>query len=144
MLISKKGYYYIKVILFFAFGKKGSYSIKEVSERLDISDKVLEQVLLSLKKADLMSSKRGPGGGYTLLEEAKDMSIIDILERTNEDLDVLPTSKGGEENPIDKVLSDVMGDIRRDIIDLMRCCTISMLKEKVNKEIIEKDFNYII
>ncbi len=39
-MVSKKGYYFIKVILFLAFSKKGSFSIKELSERLAISEKL--------------------------------------------------------------------------------------------------------
>ena len=54
-------------------------NIREISERQEVSVPYLEQILGTLRRAGLISSVRGPGGGYLLKEEPAKVSIGDIL-----------------------------------------------------------------
>ncbi|MDB6133579.1 MAG: Transcriptional regulator, BadM/Rrf2 family [Verrucomicrobiales bacterium] len=53
--------------------------IEELSVSEGMPPKVLEQILLVLKKADLLTSKRGVGGGYQLVREPRQITVGEIL-----------------------------------------------------------------
>jgi len=52
---------------------------KQLSERFDIPQAYLEQLLLSLKKSGIIKSLRGCNGGYVLARPAQDVTVYDIL-----------------------------------------------------------------
>jgi Rrf2 family iron-sulfur cluster assembly transcriptional regulator len=55
-------------------------TIKEISEKQDVSVPYLEQILNKLRKSGLIKSVRGPGGGYLLAGKPEDISIASILK----------------------------------------------------------------
>lgn len=71
-------------------------SLGEISDRQGISLSYLEQLFAKLRKNDLVSSTRGPGGGYTLAKATTEVSIADIIGAVNESVDA--TNCGGREN----------------------------------------------
>jgi Rrf2 family protein len=78
--ISAKGEYAIKAMLDLALHReRGLIPIQEVAERQGIPQRYLEQVLLSLKRAGLLTSKRGSTGGYHLTREPKDITVGAVL-----------------------------------------------------------------
>lgn len=58
----------------------GPVTIKEISERQDVSVAYLEQILNKLRHAGLIRSVKGPGGGYLLTKEPRDITIASILK----------------------------------------------------------------
>ena len=144
MLIGKKGYYFIKVILFFAFSGKESYSIRELAGRLEISDKVLEQVLLALKNTGFLMSKRGPRGGYWLTEDALDLTILDVLDRTGQKIEIMHIEKKEKKNAIDEVLMDVLTIVEKDVSGVMKNITIRDLTDKMGEKITGSELDYSI
>ncbi len=144
MLISKKGYYFLKAILFFAFSKKRSFSIKEISERLDISGKVLEHVLLSLKNKGILSSKRGPQGGYTLDAEVVGLTLADIFDMAGQKIEVLPAESGRRGHMIDEVLMSVELSLEKDIVTRFGKLKIKDLVKLMKEKIGEKGLSYVI
>lgn len=59
---------------------RGPITIKEISERQDVSVAYLEQILNTLRKAGLVKSVKGPGGGYMLSRDPDAISIGSILK----------------------------------------------------------------
>ena len=53
--------------------------INEIAKREKIPLKFLEQILLGLKKAGLVQSKRGMGGGYTLNKHPGEITLAQII-----------------------------------------------------------------
>lgn len=81
MRVSKKAQYAIRAVLAIARRPQGKpVQIGELSESESIPVKFLEQILLSLKKAGLLRSKRGAGGGYFLDRTPNGISLREILE----------------------------------------------------------------
>ena len=80
MHITYKGDYAIKVILDLSkhYGQE-VVKIQDISKRLDIPQKFLEQILLELKKGGFLDSKRGAGGGYCLSKNPNEIKIGDIV-----------------------------------------------------------------
>jgi len=62
----------------------GPVTLAAISERQFISLSYLEQLFRRLRESELVKSVRGPGGGYLLAREAKDISIADIIRAVNE------------------------------------------------------------
>ncbi len=78
--LSTKGQYGVRAMFEIARGiSRGPTTIKEISERQDVSVAYLEQILNTLRKAGLISSVRGPGGGYVLSRSPEKISIGAIL-----------------------------------------------------------------
>jgi Rrf2 family cysteine metabolism transcriptional repressor len=80
MRISARGEYAIKAMLDLAMHPgRPLVPIQEIAARQTIPQRYLEQVLLSLKRAGLLTSKRGSTGGYHLAEAPADITIGAIL-----------------------------------------------------------------
>jgi Rrf2 family iron-sulfur cluster assembly transcriptional regulator len=62
-------------------------SLSEISERQSISLSYLEQLFSRLRQSELVSSVRGPGGGYRLGRSSEDIYIAQIIEAVNESVD---------------------------------------------------------
>ncbi|MGE5300485.1 MAG: RrF2 family transcriptional regulator [Acidobacteriota bacterium] len=78
--LSTKGQYGVRAMYEIARGyNRGPITIKEISERQDVSVAYLEQILNTLRKAGIISSVKGPGGGYVLGRDPDAISIGAIL-----------------------------------------------------------------
>lgn len=60
-------------------GEGGSSQIKDIAERQAIPARFLEQIFQDLRRASLVSSKRGPRGGYQLARPAREISVGDVV-----------------------------------------------------------------
>lgn len=95
MRLTTKGRYAVTAMLDLALrADKGPVSLAEISGRQGISLSYLEQLFSRLRSNDLVSSVRGPGGGYRLSRDAALISVAQIIDAVNESVDA--TSCGGE------------------------------------------------
>lgn len=69
-------------------------SLSEISERQDISLPYLEQLFVKLRRAELVKSVRGPGGGYRLARPASEIRVSMVLEAVDETVSALHTGGG--------------------------------------------------
>jgi Rrf2 family cysteine metabolism transcriptional repressor len=80
MRISAKGEYAIKAMLDLAMHRERPLvPIQEIAARQAIPQRYLEQVLLALKRADLLTSKRGSTGGYHLSKAPEEITVGAVL-----------------------------------------------------------------
>lgn len=87
MKLSTKGRYGLKAIIDLAiYSDEAPVSIHSISERQEISERYLEQIIARLKKAGLVVSVRGVGGGYRLAKPAAKISVGDVLYALEGDL----------------------------------------------------------
>jgi len=79
-LLSTKGMYGLSAMYQLFLSKSNKpLQIKEISARAEIPQNYLEQLLILLRQAGLVSSVRGAYGGYLLAKNAEDILIKDIL-----------------------------------------------------------------
>ncbi|MFZ6016047.1 MAG: RrF2 family transcriptional regulator [Nitrospirota bacterium] len=79
--LSTRGQYGVRAMFEIARGYSSRpITIKEISKKQDVSVAYLEQILNKLRKAGLISSVKGPGGGYVLNRKPEDISIGRILK----------------------------------------------------------------
>lgn len=72
----------------------GLVTLGEVSKRQDISLPYLEQLFVKLRRAELVISVRGPGGGYRLARPASEIRVSEVLEAVDETVDALHKGAG--------------------------------------------------
>lgn len=88
MKLTTKGRYAVTAMLDLALHTgEQPVSLAEISERQDISLSYLEQLFSKLRKAGLVVSMRGPGGGYQLNGSPEDVAIADIISAVDESVD---------------------------------------------------------
>ncbi len=88
MKLTTKGRYAVTAMLDLALHTGAEpVSLAEISERQDISLSYLEQLFSKLRKSGLVVSMRGPGGGYQLNGNPKDIAIADIISAVDEAVD---------------------------------------------------------
>jgi Rrf2 family iron-sulfur cluster assembly transcriptional regulator len=71
-------------------------TLAAISERQDISLSYLEQLFSKLRRQGLVKSVRGPGGGYNLAKAYNEISVSEIINAVDEQIDA--TQCGGNEN----------------------------------------------
>lgn len=87
MRLSSKGRYGVRAMLDVAIHEGiGPVSIKSISQREGISFNYLEQIFNQLRKAELVKSVRGPGGGFLLSLRAREIKIMDIMKALKESI----------------------------------------------------------
>lgn len=83
MKISTKGRYALRLMLDLAQNNTGGMvRVKEISQRQEISEKYLEQIITMLKRANYVKSLRGAQGGYRLAREPREYTVGMILRLT--------------------------------------------------------------
>ena len=97
MRLTTKGRFAVTAMVDLAMRQaRGPVTLAGISERQRISLSYLEQLFGKLRRRKLVNSTRGPGGGYTLAKDAKDITIAEIIVAVDEPLDA--TQCGGKEN----------------------------------------------
>ena len=95
MRVSAKGEYAIKALLDLALcDREGLQPIQEIASREGIPQRYLEQVLLQLKRAGFLESRRGSSGGYRLSRSPEEITVGAVL-RAVEGAGAAPASGGG-------------------------------------------------
>ena len=93
--MTTKGRYALRATLALAqMGKEGEMvSINSLSEAEDLSSVFLEQIFFKLRKAGIVKSLRGPGGGFSFSRPLDSIFVWEILDAAGEELTVLPCDR---------------------------------------------------
>lgn len=88
MRLTTKGRYAVTAMLDLALhSQQGPVSLADISHRQGISLSYLEQLFAKLRRQKLVSSVRGPGGGYRLAEALEAISVAQVVDAVSESLD---------------------------------------------------------
>jgi len=89
MQLTTKGRYAVTAMLDLASSDTGKpVTLDMISQRQNISLSYLEQLFAKLRRASLVKSVRGPGGGYLLSPPAQDVTLTQIIEAVDENIDL--------------------------------------------------------
>lgn len=87
MRISTKGRYALRIMLDLAqHSEQGPISLREVSERQNITPKYMESIMSLLLRANLVQSLRGKAGGYQLTRKPSEYHLYEILNTAEKGL----------------------------------------------------------
>ena len=97
MRLTTKGRYAVTAMLDLAMHRaQGPVSLADISQRQAISLSYLEQLFAKLRRVSLVSSVRGPGGGYELLRGSEVIFISEIIDAVNESVDTTRCHGAGD------------------------------------------------
>ncbi|TVZ22041.1 BadM/Rrf2 family transcriptional regulator [Dokdonia sp. Hel_I_63] len=91
-MLSRKTKYGIKALTYIAREQREDtlVQIGTIAESENISQKFLESIMLTLKKAGFVSSRKGKGGGYQLRREPKDIKMVEVMRVLEGPVAMLP------------------------------------------------------
>jgi len=88
--LSTKGRYAMVALADIALQPAGDLvTLGDISRRQDVSLPYLEQLFVKLRRAGLVESVRGPGGGYRLSRPATEIRVVDVLAAVDETVDAM-------------------------------------------------------
>jgi Rrf2 family iron-sulfur cluster assembly transcriptional regulator len=116
MRMSTKGRFAVNAIIDLALRESaGPVALASIGERQRISLSYLEQLFSRLRKAGIVESTRGPGGGYTLGRPATQISVADIVGAVDEPADDAVEAEGGHTRELWQRLNSAMLEHMRTI-----------------------------
>jgi Rrf2 family protein len=90
-MLSKKSQYAFQALMYLADkSKEHPVLIAEISKKKKIPLKFLENILLELKKAGILESKKGKGGGYYFAKNPKDIALATVMRLLDGPIALLP------------------------------------------------------
>lgn len=133
MRLTTKSRYAVTALLDVAIhSTSGPISLPEISERQEISISYLEQIFSKLRKANLVASVRGPGGGYIVEQPLDKISVAGIIAAVNESIDNTSCNgkgncKGGQRC----ITHDLWADLSAQIHDFLSSITMAQLVSRL-------------
>ena len=121
MRITTKGRYALRAVLALAIESKDGkpVSIKTIAEREDISAEFLEQIFFKLRRAGVIRSVRGPGGGFFFSRSLESVTLLDVIEASGEGIGLSPCACGSK-SACDRSSTCVAGRVWREFDDRLR------------------------
>ena len=134
-MISKKTKYALNALVYLARNyNEGPVLIGQIAKEQHIPQKFLEAILLDLKNAGILNSKKGRGGGYYLIKSPDDVNIADVLRLFDGAIALLPcvTHKYYErcEECRDEAtcgIRDVFQEVRNETVNILKRSTLSQI-----------------
>lgn len=121
MKLSNKGRYGVRALFDIAFHNEGGATqIKDIADRQAIPARFLEQIFQDLKKAGLVTSKRGPRGGYALSGTPNDIRLGDILRAIEGPIVLLDGSEGSSDG--DNVSRAILDEAFSELAESVEGC----------------------
>lgn len=96
MRLTTKGRYAVTAMLDLAINQgQGPIALADIAQRQGISLSYLEQLFAKLRRRALVSSVRGPGGGYNLARLASEIPVAEVIAAVDENVDTTKCSREG-------------------------------------------------
>ncbi len=136
MKVSTKGDYATRAMQDLALHyEKGPIQIEEIARRQHLPARYLEQILLSLKRAGFLESKRGVSGGYYLAKHPREITVGAII-RTMEGpiIPIFCVGSGSREICIEEPhcgLRDIWADVRDAVVKIVDHTTLEDLSRQI-------------
>ena len=130
MRLTTKGRFAVTAMVDLAMRQgRGPVTLAGISERQRISLSYLEQLFGKLRRAGIVSSVRGPGGGYNLAQPAQRVTVADLIVAVDEPLDA--TQCAGKENCLGEnkrcTTHDLWARLNEKIYDYLASVTLADL-----------------
>ena len=138
MKLTSKGRYAVMAMADLALIKTNQpISITEISIRQGISISFLEQILLKLKKNNLVQSSRGPSGGYFLIKSPEEIRLSSIIKAVDEKVKTLgckkESKKGCNGKSVKCITHDLWDDLENHINNFFEKNTLKDIIYRVSK-----------
>ncbi|MBK5277288.1 MAG: Rrf2 family transcriptional regulator [Bacteroidia bacterium] len=137
-MLSKKCKYAIHALVYLAERyQQGPVHIQDIAEQQHIPKKFLEAILLELRNAKILHSKKGKGGGYYLYRKPEDVNLMEIMRLMDGAIAMLPCVSLNYYEPCEECRDEKNCGIR-DVFIGVRDETLRILSESNLAEILKR------
>jgi Rrf2 family protein len=143
-MLSKKTKYAIKALVI--MGKnmdKPPMQISKIAEEERIPKKFLEQILLDLRNAGYLYSKKGAGGGYSLNKDPKEIYLVSVMRLTGGPIAMVPCASLNFFHKCEECQEETSCGIR-DVFINVRDATLKILTETSIADVIEREKSLLL
>jgi Rrf2 family protein len=138
-MLSKKCKYAIHALVYLAERyQKGPVHIQDIADKQRIPKKFLEAILLELRNAKILHSKKGKGGGYYLYKAPQDVNLIEIVRLMDGAIAMLPCVSLNYYEPCEECRDEKTCGIRDTFIGV-RDKTLQILQESTLEMIVNRE-----
>lgn len=132
MKISTKGRYGLRALVDMAANSgEEAVSLTLIAKRQNLSLNYLEQVFGTLRKAGIVASVKGAGGGYRLAKDAAGITVKEILEALEGEFSIAGTAEGETEDAVGQAIRTLVWDeIDRRVNELLKEKTLAGLAKE--------------
>ncbi|MCS6820306.1 MAG: Rrf2 family transcriptional regulator [Microscillaceae bacterium] len=148
-MLSKKVKYALKALTYLAHkrqeaiekqAKEYTVLISEIAEAERIPKKFLETILLELRKAGYLASRRGKGGGYFLLKKPEEINLANIIRLFDGAIALVPCVSLNYYRPCEECIDENTCGMKAIFLQV-RIETIKILTENTLQNIVENEIN---
>jgi Rrf2 family protein len=137
-MLSKKCKYAIHALVYLAERyQQGPVHIQDIAEQQHIPKKFLEAILLELRNAKILHSKKGKGGGYYLYRKPEEVNLMEIMRLMDGAIAMLPCVSLNYYEPCEECRDEKNCGIR-DVFIGVRDDTLRILSESNLAQILER------
>ncbi|HNP21236.1 MAG TPA: Rrf2 family transcriptional regulator [Panacibacter sp.] len=145
-MISKKTKYAINALVYLARENRGNepIQISKIAESENIPRKFLEAILLDLRNAGMLSSKKGKAGGYYLHKSPEEINIAEVMRLFDGPIALLPCVTHAYYERCEECkdeatcgIRSVFLDVRNETVNMLKMATLSQIisrSEHLNEE----------
>lgn len=140
MQITRAAEYAIRGVLYLSSQPEGAVCLlSDISERQNIPPSFLSKIFQNLAKAGFVSSLRGAGGGFMLVKDPSEITLLDVVEAIDGQIALNVCLNNGSlcENKPTCAVHSVWSEAQSHLIALLRKNKLSDLVEK-NRQLIEQ------
>ena len=136
-MLSKKTKYALHALTYLGKHRENkTVLIHDIAEEHGISHKFLENILLELRKAGYLGSKKGKGGGYYLIKEPKDIPLSRVIRLLDGPIALLPCVSLNYYEPCSECKNEAQCGINKVMIQV-RDETLKILENKSLQDILD-------
>ncbi|HEX2909256.1 MAG TPA: Rrf2 family transcriptional regulator [Chloroflexia bacterium] len=129
MKISSKGEYGLRALFDLAqHFEQNPRRSREIAEAQGLQEDYLNQLLITLRKAGLINSLRGPQGGHVLARPPHQITLYEIIRELEGDIS--PVAHAVDKAPIDNVLNQIWSQIEQETMSILQSTTLADLTER--------------
>jgi Rrf2 family cysteine metabolism transcriptional repressor len=146
MRISSKTDYALRTVIDLALHRtEGVVRAGSIAERQSLSRDYLGQILMSLKAAGMVNSKRGLAGGYMLAKDPSEITLLSVIELTDPSLVSVPVESAAEVENVEKsVVVDIWKEVTGRVAGELGSITIQDICDRIAEKTSGQASDYAI
>lgn len=141
-MLSKKCKYAIHALVHMARKPDEKFLIKDIADACHIPKKFLEGILLDLKRAGILGSKQGKGGGYILRRKPREVNLAEVVRLFDGAIAAVPCATYKYYEPCDECADEETCAIRFAFLEV-RNATVEMLKKDTLDKLVKRELKLI-
>jgi Rrf2 family protein len=142
-MISKKCKYAIHSLVHMAKKPKEKYLIRDISDACNIPKKFLEAILLDLKRAGILASKSGKGGGYTLRLSPAEVNLAEVVRLFDGAIAAVPCATFKFYESCDECEDEETCTVRHSFLQI-RNATVELLKQQTLETMVKREAKLVV